>query len=199
MLCSIWLLYRDQRGTLFQMATDADMKELNQPRIAVDTGTGVVTIEISTDLGPIAFSYSPAAVEKGIAALAADILKRAEAGKRQTEAVERLRLPIEAVVDAANVYVERGRLQFPQDSIEKFSPSSEAYARGTVEQFWDNLSPALILLMDYLAAAVLTTRATDSLRPSRDNLSRAREGTIDLLQNRLGAAIQRLATGPTRQ
>jgi hypothetical protein len=180
------------------MATDTDMNEPNQqPRIEVDTRTGVVTIGISTSLGPITFSYSPAAVEKGIAALAADILRRAEAGKSQTEAVEHLGIPTEVVVDAANLYEERGRLQFPQDAIEEFSPSSEAYARGTVEQFSDNLSPALILLMDYLAAAVLTTKATDSVRPARDNLSRAREGTIDLLQNRLGAAIQRLAMGPT--
>jgi len=182
------------------MATDADMNELNQqPRIAVDTGTGLVTIEISTDLGPITFSYSPAAVEKGIAALAAEILKRFEAGKSQTEALKHLGIPIEVVVDAANLYEERGRFQFPQDSIEKFSPSSTAYARGTVEQFSDNLAPALILLMDYLAAAVLTTRATDSVRPSPDNLSRAHEGTIELLQNRLGAAIQHLAMGPSRQ
>jgi hypothetical protein len=194
------LLYRDQHGKLFQMATDADMNEPNQqPRIAVDTGTGIVTIEISTNLGPIAFSYSPAAVEKGIAALAADILRRVETGKSQTKAVENLGIPTEVVVDAAKLYEERGRLQFPQDSIEKFSPSSEAYARGTVEQFSDNLAPALILLMDYLAAAVLTTKATDSGRPSPDNLSSAHEAIIDLLQNRLGAAIQRLAMGPSRQ
>jgi hypothetical protein len=182
------------------MATDADMNEPNQqPRIAVETRTGVVTIEISTDLGPITFTYSPAAVEKGIAALAADILLRAEAGNSQTEAVEHLGLPTEVVVDAAKLYEERGRLQFPQDAIEKFSPTKEAYARGTVEQFSDNLVPALILLMDYLAAAVLATKATDSMRPSSDSLSRSHDATLDLLQNRLGAAIQRLAMGPARQ
>src|SRR6267142_329724 len=99
------------------MATDADMNEPNQqPRIAVETRTGVVTIEISTDLGPITFTYSPAAGEKGIAALAADILLRAEAGNSQTEAVEHLGLPTEVVVDAAKLYEERGQLQFPQDA-----------------------------------------------------------------------------------
>jgi hypothetical protein len=193
------LLSQDQQGTLFQMATD-DMNETSRdPRIAVDTRTGMVTIEITSDLGPIAFSYSPVAVEKGIAALAADLLRRAEAGNSQTEAVQHLGLQTEVVVDAAKLYEERGRLQFPQDAIEKFSPSSEAYARGTVEQFSDNLVPALVLLMDYLAAAALATKATDSVRPSNESLSRSRDATIDLLQNRLGAAIQRLAMGPARQ
>lgn len=165
----------------------------------MDTRTGVVTIELTSDLGTITFSYSPVAVEKGIAALAADILRRAEAGNSQTEAVEHLGLPTEVVVDAAKLYEERGRLQFPQDAIEKFSPTKEAYARGTVEQFSDNLVPALILLIDYLAAAVLATKATDSVRPSNDSLSRSHDATIDLLQNRLGAAIQRLAMGRARQ
>lgn len=182
------------------MSTDVDMNEASRdPRIAVDTQTGVVTIEITSDLGPITFSYSPVAVEKGIVALAADILRRAEAGNSQKEAVEYLGLPTEVVVDAAKLYEERGRLQFPQDAIEKFSPTKEAYARGTVEQFSDNLVPALILLMDYLAAAVLATKATDSVRPSNDSLSRSRDATIDLLQNRLGAAIQHLAMRPARQ
>lgn len=181
------------------MATDVDMNETGRdPRIAVDTSTALVTIEITTDLGPITFRYSPVEVEKGIAALAADIVRRAETGTRQTKAVEHLGLPTEVVVDAAKLYEERGRLQFPQDAIEKFSPSSRAYARGTVEQFSDNLVPALVLLMDYLAAAVLATKATDSVRQSNDNLSRSRDATIDLLQNRLGAAIQRLAVGPAR-
>src|SRR4051812_47097638 len=110
------------------MATDVDMNETSRdPRITVDTRTGVVTIEITSDLGPITFSYSPVSVEKGIAALAADILRRAEAGNSQTEAVEHLGLPTDVVVDAAKLYEERGRLRFPQDAIEKFSPSKEAY------------------------------------------------------------------------
>lgn len=181
------------------MATNPDMNETSdQPRIAVDTRTGVVTIEITTDLGPITFSYSPAAIEDGIAALAREILQRAEAGKTRTEAVKNLGIPTEVVLDAAKLYEERGRLQFPQDAIEKFSPSSEAYARGTVEQFSDKIVPALILLLDYLAAAVLVTKVTDSVR-SDENLSRSHDATIDLLQHRLGESIQRLATEPARK
>lgn len=177
------------------MSSVSDTNESNkQPKIAVDTRTGVVTIEITSDFGPVTFSYSAAAVEKGIAALAAEILQRANAGKRQPKAVEHLGLPTEVVVDAAKLYEERGRLQFPQDAIEKFSPSSEAHARGTIEQFSDNLLPALILMLDCLAAAALVSTSADSDPLWREKVAIDQEAIRVLLKQRFGENIRALWT-----
>jgi hypothetical protein len=189
------LLYQDQRGTLFQMASDADMNEPNlKPRIAVDTGTGVVTIEITSNFGAIAFSYSPAAIQKGIAALAAEILQRANAETRHTEAVEQLGLPTDVVVDAAALYEERASQTFPEDAIEKFCSSSEAYARGTMEQFADNVVPALLLMLDHLAATALVSASADSDPRWRQKVAVDQEAIRALLTQQFGGNIRGLWT-----
>lgn len=177
------------------MANDAEVNETSQqPRIAVDTRTGMVTIEITSDFGPSTFSYSPAAIAKGIAALAADILRRAEAGNSQTEAVEHLGLPTDVVVDAAALYIERASQTFPQDAIEQFSSSSETYARGTVEQFSDNLVPALILMLDHLAATALVSASADSDPHWRQKVAVDQEAIRALLTQRFGENIRALWT-----
>jgi len=161
-------------------------------QILADVKTGVVTIEIETDYGPITFSYSPAAIEAGIAALAADISKRAKEGQSQAQAAERLSVPPAVVTDAAALYEERSKQRFPQDAIEQFSPSSEAYARGTVEQFSDNLIPALILMLDHLAAATLVSASADSDPRWRQMVEREDQETLKILHHRLSESIQRL-------
>lgn len=177
------------------MASDADMNELNQqPRIAVDTRTGLVTVEITSDFGAISFSYSPAEIQRGIAELAAEILQRADAGKRQTGAVKDLGLPTDAVVDAAALYQERASRTFPEDAIEKFSNSSEAYARGTMEQFADNVVPALLLMLDHLAATALVSASADSDPQWRQKVAVDQEAIRALLAQRFAANIHRLWT-----
>jgi len=162
------------------------------PQIRMDTSTGVVTLEIETAYGPITLSYSPEAIEAGIAALAADILKRAKEGGSQAEAVERLGLPTEVVTGAAAVYEERANQVFPLDAIEQFSPSSRAYSRGTVEQLSDNLVPALILMLDYLAATALVVGSADSDPQWRQKVASEHRATLEILQERLSEGIQRL-------
>lgn len=169
-------------------------EDSSRPQILADTKTGVVTIEIETGYGPITFSYSPAAIEAGIAALAEDILKRAKEGESQAQAVERLGLPAEEVTDAAALYEERANRVFPQDAIEQFSPSSEAYSRGTVEQFSDNLVPALILMLDYLAATALVAESADSDPRWQQKIVKERKAAVELLQDLLSKGIQRLST-----
>ncbi len=168
------------------------MNDDSSSQICVDTRTGVVTLEIETAYGRITFSYSPAAIEAGIAALAADILKRAKERGRQAEAVERLGLPAEVVTGAAALYEERANQVFPLDAIEKFSPSSEAYSRGTVEQLSDNLVPALILMLDYLAATALAVRSVDSDPQWGQKVASEHQATLEILQERLSEGIQRL-------
>jgi hypothetical protein len=169
------------------------MAELNSQVQVVANAAGTITIEVETSCGSVALTYSPAAVEAGVSALAKDILRRFDQGNPQSPEVSSLELPVQVVAEAAKVYEERGRLEFPLDAIEKFSPSSKAYARGTVEQFLDSLAPGISLLMDYLAAVLLVTKVSESTAPQDDNLSRSHDATIDLLENRLGASIQRLA------
>jgi hypothetical protein len=159
-------------------------------RIVADNATGVVTVEVVTDYGPIVFSYSPEAVTSGIATLVADILKRDEKGEPQSSEIDRLDIPTELVKLAAQVYDERARQTFPAGAIERFSPGSQAYARGVVEQFSDNLVPALILMLNYLAAITLIQGGSDS-KPLTPEAANERQVTVELLHDRLRRGIQR--------
>ena len=160
----------------------------------MDIRTDVVTIEITSDFGPVTFSYSPAAFEKGIAKLAAEILRRADAGKPQTETVKDLGLPTDAVVDAAALYKERASQIFPEDAIEEFCASSDAYARGTMEQFADNVVPALLLMLDHLAATALVSARSDSDPQWSQKVAVHQEGLRALLAQRFGESIRALWT-----
>ncbi len=162
-------------------------------RIVADNATGIVTVEEATDYGPIVFSYSPEAVGSGIAALVTDILKRDEKGAPQSPEIDRLEIPTELVKQAAQVYEESARQTFPDDAIERYSPTSQAYARGVVEQFSDNLVPTLILMLNYLAAITLIQGGNDSKRLTPE-ASNERQATIELLQDRLRRGIQRIVS-----
>lgn len=165
----------------------------SHPQILADAKTGVVTIELETDYGLVSFSYSPTGIEAGIAALAADILKRAKEGRSQAHTVERLGVPPEVVTDAAALYEERANQIFPMDAIEQFSPSSESYSRGTVEQLSDNLVPGIILMLDHLAASALIVGGIDSDPGSEQTVKQAHQATIEMLQECLGKSIQQLS------
>ena len=163
-----------------------------QPEITADAKTGIITIKIETKFGPVAFSFSPAEVEAGIAALAKEILRRSETGERQEQSVTQLGLPERLVTEAALYYEERGKQIFPLDAIEQFTPGSEAYARGTIEQFSDNLIPSLVLMLDYLAAVNLVKASADSDPQWRQKVAREHQITLNMLRAHLGASIQRL-------
>jgi len=170
------------------MANDT---EKNEPTITVDTRTDVVTIEIRSDFGPITFSYSPAAVDKGLAALVAEIL-RSSAGKNRRKASEHFGLPSDILVEAAAIYEERASQTFPQDAIEQFSAGSEAYANGTMEQFVDNLVPALLLMLDHLAATALVSASADSDPQWRRKVAKDREAIRALLAQQFSENIRAL-------
>jgi hypothetical protein len=163
-------------------------------RIVADNATGIVTVEVATDYGPIVFSYSPEAVGSGIAALVADILKRDDRGEPQNKEIDRFEIPTELVKQAAQVYDERARQTFPDDAIERYGPSSQAYARGVIEQFSDNLVPTLILMLNYLAAITLIQGGSDSKRLTPE-ASNDRQAIVDLLQDRLRRGIHRIVSG----
>jgi hypothetical protein len=163
-----------------------------QPEITADAKTGMIVIKIETSFGRVGFSFSPAEVEAGIAALAKEILRRSEAGERQEQTVTQLGLPESLVNEAALNYEERGKQTFPLDAIEQFSPGSEAYARGTIEQFADSLIPALVLMLDYLAAVNLVKAGADSDPQWRQKVAGEHQITLKMLQDHLVAGIQRL-------
>jgi hypothetical protein len=165
-----------------------------QCQILADTKTGVVTIELNTDYGPILFSYSPAAVEAGITALAADILRRANEGQRAAQAVEGLHVPAAVVTNAAALYQQRANRVFPLDPIEEFSSGAEAYSRGTVEQFADDLIPAIIVMLDSLGATSLVVGGTDSDQQWKEDVTQDHKSSVELLQDLLSVRIARLAT-----
>lgn len=164
----------------------------SQEQIRVDVEGDIVTIRIKTDYGPIDFSYSPSEVEAGIAALSTDILKRSKEGKRLAGGMEQLGLPAELVADAAAQYEEQSNKSFPLDAIEKFSPSAKAYSRGTIEQFSDNLVPALILMLNYLASTALVLAGTDSDPRWEQKVRNEHKATVEMLQERFGASIRQL-------
>jgi hypothetical protein len=91
------------------------------------------------------------------------------------------------------VYDQRSRKTFPNDAIERFSSGSQAYDRGVVEQFSDNLVPALILMLNYLAAITLIQGGSDSKRLT-PKAANERHATIELLQDRLRKGVQRIAS-----
>ena len=163
----------------------------SEKQIRADVKTGIVTIEIKTDYGPITFSYSPSDVKAGIALLAASILKHSKEGESLARSTEYLDLTSEQVTEAAALYEERSNKIFPSSAIEQFSPGSEAYSRGTVEQFSDNLVPALILMLDYLAATALVLAGTDSDPRWEQKIKNEHKAMVKMLQDHLGASIRR--------
>jgi hypothetical protein len=163
-------------------------------RIVADNATGIVTLMVATDYGPTSFSYSPEAVGSGIATLVADILKHDEKGEPQNPEIDSLEISKELVKHAAQVYDERARQRFPAGAIERFSPGSQAYARGIVEQFSDNLVPALIQMLNYLAAITLIQGGSDSKRLTPE-AANEHQVTVQLLQDRLRRGIQRIVSG----
>jgi hypothetical protein len=166
----------------------------SQKQIRADVKSGIVTIEIKTDYGPIAFSYSPLDIEAGIAALATDILKHSKKGEGSPEVIERLGLPTELVTDAATPYEECSDKVSPLDTPKQFPPHLEAYSQGTVEQFSDNLAPALILMLDYLAATALVLAGADSPPGWEQKVKKEHRATVQMLQDHLGTSIRRLWT-----
>jgi hypothetical protein len=167
-------------------------EQASQPEITADAKTGMITIKIETDFGPVTFSFSPAEVEAGIAALAKDILRRSQNGERPGPTVRQLGLPDKLVNEAALHYEERGKQSFPLDAIEQFTAGSKAFARGTIEQFSDNLIPALLLMLDYLAAVNLVKASADSDPRWRKKVAAEHEKILKVLQDHLAASIQRL-------
>jgi len=156
-----------------------------------------VLIELGTQYGPITFSYTPSAIGEGITKLAADILQSKKTTDETTRGGQRLGFSSEQAREAAQVFEERARQTFPQDAIEKFSPSSGAYTRGLVEQFSDNLVPALILMLDYLAAAALVSPNSDSEPNWTRKIAADQEATRTLLEERFGESIRALWTPNT--
>jgi len=157
-----------------------------------------VTIELMTPYGWITFTYSPDAIGEGIANLAAEILRRSKSGQPQAPPVARLGLSPDLATQAAEVFETQARHAFPPDALEKFSPTSGAYSRGVVEQFSDNVVPALILMLDYLAASALISANADSDPNWAEKVAANQQATRALLEERFGKSIRALWTRDMR-
>ena len=159
-----------------------------------NTSNGSVTVEINTDYGPITFSCFPKAVEDGIANLVADILQETERSANiKVRGLESLNLPNKLVSGNAEIYDERSRKVFPNDAIEQFSPGSRAYSQGTLEQFTENLKPAIILMLDHLAVTALVLGRTDLKNDqSKEEVDERRMVLLSLIRDHFGRSIQDL-------
>jgi hypothetical protein len=160
--------------------------EQSEIEILAETASGVVTVSMQTDYGRVSFSYSPADVEAGIARLAREMLMHPDKARRR---VDDLSLDPTQALKAANLYGQRATLALPNDDVERFSPGSQAYARGTVEQFAEILAPAVITMLDYLAATALVLGQSDVDRNSQDKIQMARDEITAYLKECFGRTI----------
>ena len=167
--------------------------DVSNSQITANISDGSITVEMSTDYGPIVFSYSPNGVENGIANLVADVLRQSgDSDETPFKTLAETGLPEELVKRNAEIYDRRAKIVFPTDALEKFVPGSKAYSQGTLEQFSENLRPAILLMLDHLGAAALVLGKAELDGQSSERVDERRRVLLNNLRDHFRASIQAL-------